>query len=213
MRADQPKSWWQTFPGLLTAVAATITAIAGLLAVFMQLGWIGRGSTVPAVQAENRAAESASQHRTVPGTAEQRTSGSERPIERVSREIPPPAKREYDLGPGLAKGTFMILGASLSPRTPESDLLTIRWRYMSRSDYRKSYGSHWFKLLVQYTRIEPEHYFRHEIPPRESREGDLSFVIPAATTRAVLRIDDFAANIEIPFELVSSATADARDSG
>jgi hypothetical protein len=32
------QSWWQTLPGILTSITATITALAGLLAVIHQLG-------------------------------------------------------------------------------------------------------------------------------------------------------------------------------
>jgi hypothetical protein len=32
----KPQSWWQTLPGILTSVTATITAIAGLIAVLHQ---------------------------------------------------------------------------------------------------------------------------------------------------------------------------------
>jgi hypothetical protein len=37
-------SWWQTLPGILTAAAATATAIAGLIAVLHQAGLFGGGS-------------------------------------------------------------------------------------------------------------------------------------------------------------------------
>src|SRR5215469_5515424 len=33
------KSWWQTLPGVLTAVAALVTAITGLLVAVHQTGW------------------------------------------------------------------------------------------------------------------------------------------------------------------------------
>jgi hypothetical protein len=33
----KPQSWWQTLPGILTSATATITAVAGLLAVLHQL--------------------------------------------------------------------------------------------------------------------------------------------------------------------------------
>ncbi len=43
--SQKPKSsWWQTLPGVLTAAAATATAIAGLLGVLHQAGLFGGGS-------------------------------------------------------------------------------------------------------------------------------------------------------------------------
>lgn len=35
---SRPSSWWQTLPGILTAIAATITAITGLVAALNQTG-------------------------------------------------------------------------------------------------------------------------------------------------------------------------------
>ncbi|HYB44051.1 MAG TPA: hypothetical protein VEL75_19885, partial [Candidatus Methylomirabilis sp.] len=37
-------SWWRTLPGVLTAAAATITALAGLLVALHQSGLIGGGA-------------------------------------------------------------------------------------------------------------------------------------------------------------------------
>lgn len=49
MADDEPKSqsWWQTVPGLLTSLAAVITAIGGLLAVLHQWGPAGPGGPGP----------------------------------------------------------------------------------------------------------------------------------------------------------------------
>jgi hypothetical protein len=42
----KPQSWWQTLPGILTSITATITAAAGMLAVIHQLS----SSSAPAIQ-------------------------------------------------------------------------------------------------------------------------------------------------------------------
>jgi hypothetical protein len=43
MADDEQKaaSWWSTIPGILTGIAALVTAIAGLLAALGQFGWSG----------------------------------------------------------------------------------------------------------------------------------------------------------------------------
>ena len=38
MNQEQPKSWWQTVPGILTGLAAVITATAGLIVALQQVG-------------------------------------------------------------------------------------------------------------------------------------------------------------------------------
>lgn len=41
MNEPQKPSWWQTLPGVLTALAATITALSGLVALLFQNGVFG----------------------------------------------------------------------------------------------------------------------------------------------------------------------------
>jgi hypothetical protein len=55
-------SWWQTLPGVLTAVAALITAIAGLLAVLVQTGVLYRRGDPPPHLPSDRVAFVASSH-------------------------------------------------------------------------------------------------------------------------------------------------------
>jgi len=43
---QKPASWWQTLPGILTAIAAVITAVSGLVALLFQNGVLG-GKTDP----------------------------------------------------------------------------------------------------------------------------------------------------------------------
>jgi hypothetical protein len=42
---SKTQSWWQTFPGMLTAVAALITALTGLLVALHQAGLLDRRDT------------------------------------------------------------------------------------------------------------------------------------------------------------------------
>ena len=43
LKDDQPKSWWQTIPGILTGIAGIVTAIASLVAELHQVGYLGTG--------------------------------------------------------------------------------------------------------------------------------------------------------------------------
>lgn len=46
--ASEHKSWWVTLPGILTQLAALITALTGLVAALYQTGFIGHRETRPA---------------------------------------------------------------------------------------------------------------------------------------------------------------------
>lgn len=53
-RESDSTSWWQTLPGVLTAVAGLITAVAGLLAVLLQTGVLHRrGDPPPALPGDS----------------------------------------------------------------------------------------------------------------------------------------------------------------
>lgn len=39
---QKPAGWWQTLPGIFTALAAFITAVSGLIALLYQNGWLGK---------------------------------------------------------------------------------------------------------------------------------------------------------------------------
>ncbi len=43
----ESKGWWQTLPGLLTAAAAIITAVTGLLVAVHQTGFFDRSPQLP----------------------------------------------------------------------------------------------------------------------------------------------------------------------
>jgi hypothetical protein len=55
-------SWWQTLPGVLTAIAALITAVAGLLAVLLQTGVLHRRGDLPPTLPSDSIAFVASRH-------------------------------------------------------------------------------------------------------------------------------------------------------
>jgi hypothetical protein len=52
-------SFWKTVPGILTALAAVITAVGGMVAVLFQVGIIGHSPARPPVAAQTQVAPSA----------------------------------------------------------------------------------------------------------------------------------------------------------
>ena len=63
MTDDRPKGgWWQTVPGLLTATATVITAIAGLLVALYQTGFFQQSKHNPAPEAKPAELAAATPH-------------------------------------------------------------------------------------------------------------------------------------------------------
>lgn len=55
-------SWWQTLPGVLTALAGVITAVSGLIALLYQNGVLGHKGDVAAATAATQASAATSSH-------------------------------------------------------------------------------------------------------------------------------------------------------
>src|SRR5436189_4804110 len=58
MNPSNERSWWQTLPGILTAIAGTITAITGLIVALHQAGLFGPRSRGGAGESSPSAYES-----------------------------------------------------------------------------------------------------------------------------------------------------------
>ena len=229
MAARTPSKWGPTwkFLKVLAGVGAFLTAVTGLIAIFHQVGWVGSDPKEKQVDSEvtppNRiegpprasrpAAASAAPVRAGSAIARSAppaaTTLAPRPtVNRSSFEVSMPAKREYTTGHGINHGRFMLLGATLIPQTEESDLLQVRWRFVSRSPTPIDLRSSTFSLRVSNTLLDPEHEFIHRIAPRESREGELDFVLEANTAKAVLRYGR-GGIWEIPLDLAAQPEAGA----
>jgi hypothetical protein len=56
MATDQkPASWWQTLPGMLTAAAAVVTAVGGLVLALSQAGFFTRTNAAPSQPVQSAA--------------------------------------------------------------------------------------------------------------------------------------------------------------
>lgn len=84
------QSWWQTFPGMLTAVAAVITALTGLLVALHQAGFLDRWRTEEATPSSesrtdsSRAPTSGQQAATQPGMGTLTTSAGNLVFDRIT---------------------------------------------------------------------------------------------------------------------------------
>ena len=244
MAVSRPTLWQRTSRGLkvVGGIVALLTAIAALIKVLHEVGWIGSGAGTKDERAEHvtpaegtappepvdrsttherlvnqkrSPVDDARKASTQPGSARPNAAVSvsnfsapsasaptaSARIDRPAFTVRMPAKREYTTGNGINDGRFMLLGATLEPQTPESDLLKVQWRFISRSPYKMELRSSDFALRVNNDLLKPEHFFIHSIPSRESREGELDFVLNAKTPKAALRYGPMGI-WEIPLELV-----------
>ena len=105
MADEKPTSWWATLPGLLTAAAAVITAVTGLLLGLGQLGVFDGGR--PAATASGSPAAGTSQ----PGVPPQPSGTVTGAGESAGWTVALPAERKYR----SADVEYEILDARVRP--------------------------------------------------------------------------------------------------
>jgi hypothetical protein len=199
--SDRPKHFWETVGGTMTGIAALITAITGALLAQHQLRQSSE-TNCPPVSTDASVPQSTKRSSSKPANPPKDIPlNSEVVIERQPHLVSLPAQREYTLGEGYIKITYMLLGAKIVPVTPESDALTIRIRLMNRGGGRGAFSSMNFKLLNDGKSITPERSFQKEVPAADFADEDVLFVIPAQLQTVTLRIDNFSYNKEITLDL------------
>jgi len=83
------RSWWQTIPGIITAVTGLVTAIGGLLTILVQVGIIGPGKR-SATDADRAAISSATPTAARPSAGERSTGAAadvESSLERANIQL------------------------------------------------------------------------------------------------------------------------------
>jgi hypothetical protein len=191
---EMQKSWWSTLPGILTGVAATVTALGGLVIAINNTGWFGSDETRPASHpvAEAPAADSpdAAAAAPVASTATVNAAGSS--------EVALPEQREYTLGSSV----FTVLSASLGPRNTESKTLTLRLRMLNNSPYDANFWDRQFRLMIDGVPRAPESGLNMVVEGRAAGDGDVVFVVPVVARTATLRINHGDEQTDIPLGLV-----------
>ena len=201
-----PRSWWHTLPGVLTGVAALVTALAGLVAVLMQAGWLGARGDAPKATAPPPA--SAPPAATAPAAAPAPVAATDPP-----RPAPPageaprpytvalPAQRDHKLGPAVFKATYTLLKAEVVPQTSERSALHIRLRMTNHDRNDKNFWDSSFRLLVDGVPTAPESGLNELVAGEAAKEGEVIFPVARGTAAATLKITYYGDSTEIPLKL------------
>lgn len=212
MAEAQVRSWWQTFAGVLTGIAALITAAAGLIVALKQTGLIGAQPAAseianrpddtarPTHTANSASAKSTRRSQAAP--TQQRVESAPLAPARKPYALTLPAQREYVLGVGLVKARYILLSGSVIPQTTESDVLAMEVRILAEGEYPAAFSSDQFSVTIGDKPIQPRTWFTDRVPSGESRERDIRFSIAHGSTRATLRIRVFPDHTaEIPLNM------------
>ena len=178
------RAWWQTLPGMITAIAGLITAITGLVLAIHQLWPSGSesGATPPATL------ESSTQ------TSEAKAAGAQ------TRGAAFPAGKRVVIG----DLRYDVLRATASPGNPGELVLTVRVRLTNGSPYDANFWNRTFRVRTGAETSAPTNFVDDLVAGGTTGTAEFLFTLPASTRRATLLVgDDPAKAVGLPLVLRS----------
>jgi hypothetical protein len=185
---SKSSSWWQTLPGVLTAIAGIITGIAGLVAALHQAGIF----PIPEQSSESLVSTASS---TSSSRVESQTS-----LTSSQTDVPPSLNpKSIALDDGMevtlqiqAEGNvvYRVLSTQLEPRNAEELNLKLMIRCTNNGRYPLNFWSQSFRLLIDGVPRSPSNDLNLVVEPQSAQEGEILFIIPASAPTAQLQIGD-----------------------
>lgn len=174
------KGWWQTLPGLLTAGAAIITALGGLLVAIHQTGLFDR-SPQSSAQTQSRPSTDSSH----PGET-QIVSTPAATGDSASRPLALPGMTEVRSG----QSVYKLLSARLEPYSFDKVSVHFSVRMTNNSRFTANFWADSFRLWVDGSVQAPINSLNEIISSNSVMDGDLEFVIPASASTVGLQMGD-----------------------
>jgi len=185
-----PPSWWQTLPGILTGIAAIITAVTGLIVVFNRTGNRSEDPRPASVSAPIVAQPGSPAASRTPGPG----GGAGR-----AQSIALPALSRVKLAGGVADIT--ILSAEIEPLDLERRSLKLKVRYLNGGRYPANFWSDSYRLIVDDVPRAPTNLLNEVVPGDSAKEGDVVFELPVSAKNVVLQISSGEEKSRLPFTL------------
>lgn len=185
---EPSRSWWQTVPGMLTGVAAIISAIAALIVALN-----GRPARSSEPSDPPQAAHTAAAPRAAAPSAAVSSA-------RAGAGVELPAGAERTLSAG--KLVLRIIDARVEPFNADTRLLrlTTRWTNNDHGFVRNYWWT--LRLVIDGVPLAPEDPGLEQVEARSARELVYTFKVPAAGGSAVLAIaNDTGERAEMPLVL------------
>jgi hypothetical protein len=170
-------------PGILTGVAALITAVTGLLVGLGQLGVFD--ASLPATTSSSPTG-SGSLQPSIPTRPSVPASASSNPMPGNDNgwAVSLPAERKFR----SADVEYEILSAHVRPDVDGMIALTFSVRCSNYGKYDMNFWDSTFRLNSDGVSVPPDSGLNELVAGDSSKSGDVSFTIPADTRYPVLRI-------------------------
>jgi hypothetical protein len=197
------RRWWETMPGILAATGGVI-AVTMLIVVLYQTRVIDAViGHIPETQDGTTTPTEATKHPALPRAAVPSPTGQ---AAQYPRSLA--LRTEVRLNSALGDGVYKILAVQLDRHNVEK--LALRFTIRMTCLNGPSGCNFWdnsFRLVVDGVPTAPvsnvNTMLNKYIPPRSAGEGEVMFVIPAATQSTVLVISNGSESTDIPVDLAS----------
>ena len=193
----RPTPWWQTLPGVVTAVAGLLTALGGLLLALNQVGLLNRGH----VHAPPAAAAAGEPAAPSPAPGPQAVVQAPTPQAAAAQTVSFPAGAKVTLGNNRGRGTYELLAARLERRTADAGTLTLQIRLTNAGPADIGFWNDSFRLAVDGVPRAPTSWLNSSVDARSAKEADVVFAVPLAARSLTLKINSGDEEGEIPLAL------------
>jgi hypothetical protein len=178
---SESKSWWQTIPGILTAVAAVITAVTGLVVALHQAGVLHRGaSTQSETGTITRRADTAP-HSTA---AQDGQAGSKGNTESQPIAVPPHNRLKTDTA------DYELIAGHLERGLSGEPILRLAVRVTNLGRFPMNFWSDSFRLVFEDSLLAPSNSLDEVVAPQSTVKGDVEFKVPANISTVSLQMGE-----------------------
>ena len=176
-------SWWQTAPGILTAVAALITATGGFLIVLNQIGCFDK-SVHKETSEIKTPVESKEPQQSI--TENKTNTDKQNPDNRTSANNSVTLPHPDDIKMETIKIKFLEL--TKDKYSSGNNSLRIKFRLINEGTSYGTFDYYLFRLLFDGQMLSPEKSAQGYVDPKSSKDGETLFVFPESVENAELQI-------------------------
>jgi hypothetical protein len=191
----EAKSWWQTLPGVLTAFAAVITAVTGLIVAVRPF----RSPAESRPPIEDSGSGASSGVTTAASTVSNTGDATPGPSKAAAQAVRLPSPSQVK----LAHGDIVIdlLRARLEPYNATTRSLALRVRLTNNGNYGVNFWTASFRLVVDGVPRAPNNGLNEVVDGRAAKDGDVVFDVPTEAKSVAVRLIWGDEQTDVPLEL------------
>jgi len=186
------KNFWTTVPGIITGLAAIVTAVTGLIVALNGAGLFSKRAAANTAPTETKAG--------VKKDADSLPGKKDEPPKPVEKFKPVFAMTQIK----IEDHEYKILGSSIEAITPESNSLKIKIKYKNNSNYSPAtFWNEGFRLAIDGALTPPAGDLSELVERHAELVGTVTFEVPNNAESLVFHILDVGKDIAVPIKLAS----------